>query len=176
MKRLFTALAFALLATTLLAAAESITPSSTAPTLDGIVAAGEYTWTKDINTATISANLGTDGLLYLAISAPTSGWVALGFGSDRMDNALIAMAYDDGKTPFFTEQTGKGHSHSDAKDQVIKQWSVKTVDGKTTLEIAVPADSAKSMDLIKVIYAYGKDKNIHNYHAKRGSLTFAIKS
>lgn len=176
MKRLLTVLAFALLATALFAAPESIAPSATLPTIDGAVASGEYTWTKVIGKATISFTLGTDGLAYYAITAPTKGWVALGFGSDRMNNAVIAMAYDDGKTPFFTEQKGKGHGHSDATDTVVKKWAVKNDNGVTTLEISFPADLAKVKDQIKVIFAYGKDTNIKNYHQSRGSVTFDVKS
>ena len=176
MKRILLTLSLVISLATILAAAESIAPSATAPTIDGTVTTGEYTWTKTLDQVTVSASLGTDGLAYFAISAPTAGWVALGVGSDRMNNALIAMAYDDGKTPFFTEQKGAGHGHADAKDAIVKKWAVKNDKGVTTLEISVPAELATVKTQIKVIYAYGRDTNIKSYHAGRGSVTFDIKS
>ena len=176
MKRLLITLAFALLATGLFAAPEAIAPSDKLPSIDGSVATGEYTWTKKMGNATISFSVGSDGLAYLAISAPTNGWVALGFGSDRMNNALIAMAYDDGKQPFFVEQKGAGHGHSDVSTPSVQKWSVKNDNGTTTLEISFDSKLATVGDQIKLIFAFGRDTNLKNRHQERGSLTFSVKS
>jgi len=176
MKRILITMAVALLATALFAAPEVIAPSDKLPTIDGSVASGEYTWTKKIGSATISYSVGSDGLSYLAISAPTKGWVALGFGSDRMNNALIAMAYDDGAKPFFVEQKGAGHGHSDVSTPSVQKWSVKNDNGTTTLEISFDSKLATVGDQIKLIFAFGRDTNLKNRHQERGSLTFSVKS
>lgn len=175
MKKVALVLALSLLAAGLFAA-EPITASAKAPTIDGTVDGGEYAWTKAYGKVALSFTLGADGLAYYAISAPTAGWVALGYGSDRMNNALIAMAYDDGKAPFFTEQKGKGHGHVDSDAPVVKKWAVKTVNGVTTLEISFESAPASSGNQIKLIWAYGGDTNIKSFHRGRGSVVFDVKS
>jgi hypothetical protein len=158
---MFAVLAFCLASMALAAQQISIVPDTATPKADGSVAAGEYQASAKAGQATVQASLGSDGLLYLAFSAPTKGWVALGTNSLRMDGASMYMGFDAG-TPQFTEQTGSGHSH-------------KTSGAETTLELVLPAEAAVSGGKLKLIWAYGRNADFRSPHAARGSLEIAVK-
>ena len=49
-------------------------------------------------------HLGQNGAtLYLTVQARTSGWVALGVGSQKMDGAYMVLAYAAGNAPTINE-------------------------------------------------------------------------
>jgi hypothetical protein len=171
---MFAVLAFCLASMALAAQQISIVPDTATPKADGSVAAGEYQASAKAGQATVQASLGSDGLLYLAFSAPTKGWVALGTNSLRMDGASMYMGFDAG-TPQFTEQTGSGHSHKPSSGQTAKAWAVKTSGAETTLELVLPAEAAVSGGKLKLIWAYGRNADFRSPHAARGSLEIAVK-
>ena len=83
------------------------------PVVDGAVAEGEYGVSLQYDGIVISLALVGDTLHAAAVAA-TTGWVAVGFGSDVMDGARILFSYVEADgTVFFAEQEGKGHRHHD---------------------------------------------------------------
>src|SRR5208337_4349881 len=84
------------------------------PKVDGSVTPGEYSRSLSLvdGSVTVSWQADASGGLYVAVSAPTTGWVGLGLGSVVMDGAHIFMGYVKDGTPVFSEQVGVGHGHS----------------------------------------------------------------
>jgi DOMON domain len=154
--------------------------SSTKPVVDGVVQAGEYTYTRTFdNQVTLYASR-TEDTLYFAVVAPTSGWVAIGLGSKKMDGSTIFMGFvdTDGK-PSFKTQLGKGKRHMDAPADlsgVVTSYAIRKAGGKTTLEVAVKADAfiKQGQAALDVIYAAADEANYTKYHNSRGSMSFAL--
>ncbi|HQO66488.1 MAG TPA: hypothetical protein PLI66_07105, partial [Spirochaetales bacterium] len=84
----------ALMAAASAASAQDLVRSSAAPSVDGIAAAGEYSTWFDRSEIRVGLSLSADGsTLYVAVDAPTAGWVAVGLGSLKMDGAYMVLAY-----------------------------------------------------------------------------------
>ncbi|MDE0223415.1 MAG: hypothetical protein OXJ90_29405 [Spirochaetaceae bacterium] len=139
-----------------------------APVVDGAVAEDEYGVSLQYDGMTIGLALVGD-TLYVAAVATTTGWVAVGFGSDVMDGARILFSYVEADgTVFFAEQEGKGHKHHDVADTVATAHAVSEADGATTLEVALPAsfirDSAGETGIFPMIMAYGNRDSVRPVH------------
>jgi hypothetical protein len=153
--------------------------SSAAPTVDGVVAAGEYSIQKDYGQMQISLGRTAD-TLYVAAVAAAKGWIAVGIGSPRMDGSTIFMGFvgDDGKVQF-KPQTGAGHGHAEAakaaSDSVVS-YAIKESGGKTTLEVALKAAAyvKAGQSALDLIYAIGPQKSFSPYHSFRGVAKVAL--
>jgi hypothetical protein len=156
--------------------AESVlTKSATLPSTDGVIGASEYQFSGTVSGIKVYATLGSDDTLYLAVEAPTSGWVAAGLGGLVMNGSRLFLgAIQDGK-PAFIEKAGVGHFYTDAKELVIKKWAVKTKGEDTVLELSLPASAAVWKGQVNAIFAYSKTPSFTNRHAARGALSFTIK-
>jgi hypothetical protein len=160
--------------------AQSLAVGTAKPVIDGVVKAGEYTWTQQFDTITLYASRTAD-TLSLAVVGSTTGWVAVGLGSLKMNGATIFMGFvgADGKVQF-KPQSGNGHRHVDAKEpsvaDSIVSYQIKEAGGKTTLEIALKAaDYVKSgQAALDVIFAVGEDKSFTPYHSSRGSVSLKL--
>ncbi len=149
-----------------------------APVVDGAVAEGEYGLSLQYDGITIGLALVGD-TLHVAAAANTTGWVGVGFGSDRMDGARILFSYveADGQV-FFAEQEGSDHKHHDVADTVATAHAVGEADGVTTLEAALPAafvrESADEAGTFPMIMAYGRRDSVRVVHRffKSIELTF----
>ena len=148
------------------------------PVVDGIVAEGEYGLNLQYDGITIGLALVGD-TLHVAAAAATSGWVGVGFGSDRMDGARILFSFVDADGQvFFAEQEGRDHTHQDVSDTMVSAHAVAEVDGTTTLEAALPAafvrDSADEEGVFPMIMAYGRRDSVRVVHRffKSIELTF----
>ncbi|MGO9308354.1 MAG: DOMON domain-containing protein [Spirochaetia bacterium] len=154
--------------------------SSTKPTVDGVVQAGEYTYSHDFDQKmTLYASRTTD-TLYFAVVAPTDGWVSVGLGSKKMDGSVIYIGYvgTDGTVSFKT-QVGKGVRHVDATPDInatLISYAMKQQDGKTTLEIAVKAAAfiKQGQSSLDVIYAVGDQRSFNRYHTYRGATSLSL--
>lgn len=152
----------------------ALSPSASLPIPDGVVKAKEYQFNTLVSGMTLGATLGSDGMLYLSIQAATSGWVALGVGGLKMDGSRLFIAYDAGGKPFFTEQTGAGHSHGDAADTVVKKYAVKQSGGTTTLELVMPASAATKGGTLDLLFSYSDTTSFAARHKARGSMEIAV--
>jgi hypothetical protein len=157
-----------------LLSAQDLKPSDKLPAIDGSLASAEYQQAKTIGGVTVALTLGSDKQLYLAIQAKTTGWVALGTGTGRMDGSNLFLAVlADGK-PVLSEQLGKGHSHGDAPGSLVSNWKLVVADGVSTLELSLPADKVTSAGKLNLLWAYGNTTDLKARHAARGSLSFSV--
>ena len=176
---------FAALAVFLLAASATgaqtnpvvLSPSDAWVTVDGVSAASEYTATAEIGKTKLSLARDKDNL-YVSITGDTTGWIAVGFGSLRMDGAFLFICFvgADGKAQGKL-QTGKGHTHADVASEALVQFAMKEAGGVTTLELVLKASSviAKDATSLPVIWAVGTSDSFSALHKARGSLTLTLK-
>jgi len=159
---------------------ERLAVSSTKPSVDGVVQAGEYTYNHDFDhKLTLSASR-TDDTLYFAVVGHTDGWVAVGLGSKKMDGSVIFMGFVDtnGKVSFRTE-TGKGRRHTNAPADIsafVTSYAMKQAGGTTTLEVAVKAAAfiKQGQSSLDVIFGMGDGRNFTQYHTYRGATSLAL--
>jgi hypothetical protein len=157
----------------------SLAVSTNKTTVDGSAAAGEYPYSQDFGKMKLFVNRTADAL-YVAVAGQTSGWVAFGLGSLRMNGAVMFLAYVDasGKGQL-SVQEGKGHSHGDAaqaaKDTVVS-YAVKEAGGVTTLEVALKPDAylKAGQTELDVIYAEGSGKSFGPFHMFRGFVPIPL--
>ena len=147
---------------------------STAPSIDGTISASEYADVTTLNGIEFGAALSGNGILSLAIRAPTSGWVAIGLGTGIMDGSWILMAYDANGKEAFSEQKGISHFHQPITDTKLIAQAVKTAGGATTLEFQVRLADFEKKGRLPVILAYGRQADFRSYHEAHATtiLTF----
>jgi hypothetical protein len=181
-KKMFLALSIiAFASTAIVASAQTANPVLTIgtakPTLDGVVAASEYAVVVETGKQTISLSLTVD-TLYVAVSANTTGWVAVGFGSLKMNGALMLIGFigTDGKAQLKL-QKGSGHSHGDVESDALVQFVMKEQGGKTVLEAALKASSiiGKDAKTLPMIWAFGGGDNFTSFMQARGAFTVDLK-
>ncbi len=151
----------------------SLKAGSKKPEVDGVIAAGEYAFQKDLGKAVLYLSR-TDSTIYIGFTGNTTGWVSVGLGPGKMDGSTIFMGFvADGKT-VFKPQVGIGHKHSDAENKEIADsvvsYAMKEDGGKTTLELALKsatyiADGQQALDIIYALAA-ADSSPIHSF---RGS-------
>jgi hypothetical protein len=156
-------------------AAQTLAPQAKAPSVDGAIAAGEYAFETSYAGMRLLAALSADGSrLYLALSAPTKGWVAIGLGSLTMDGSYMAMGYDKDGTSFVAEERGKGHLHSPSGEKRLEASAVKEAGASTVIEIAVKAAGFVDQGKLRLLISYGARDDIRSLHAKYGRLELAV--
>ncbi len=153
--------------------AQSLGVSDKEPTIDGVTGAGEYGYVKEFGAVTVFLQR-TKDTLSIAVAGKTSGWVAIGLDSSRMDSAVIFMGFAADGKPQFTAQIGSGHGHGDADAQTaasVISYAVKEAGGKTVLELKVkssPYIPAGGKEL-NIIYAMGSTDSFSPPHSFRGT-------
>jgi len=171
MKMKIVALALSmLLLVTLSAAAQgtlTLGQTKTAPTVDGVIAPGEYAQSVDAGNMKLLLSWVGD-TLSVAVSGQTSGWVAVGLGSPKMNDATMYIGAADGDKGQLKVQKGTGHRHADA-DGTPSGYGLREADGQTVLEFTVPASSfiAAGQKQLDVIYAMGGAKSFASMHKER---------
>lgn len=152
--------------------------SSRKPSMDGVVQAGEYSYSQDFDQQMTLYASRTSSTLYLALVGNTSGWVAIGVGQ-RMDGAPIFMGFvKDGKVSF-KAQMGNGHRHGDAPADVsgtVESYALKESGGKTTLEVALKAGSyiKSGQSSLDLIFAMGDQGSFTQYHSYRNMTSLKL--
>jgi hypothetical protein len=150
----------------------SLPVSKETPTIDGVFTASEYSTVAELDKMTLRLSRTAD-TLYAAVSGQTTGWVAVGFGSPKMDGSLIFIGFvgSDGKA-MMKIQKGSGHSHADVQSDALIQFAAKEDKGVTTLELALKASSiiAKGATDLPVIYATGRADSFSSLMSFRGSV------
>jgi hypothetical protein len=154
--------------------AQTLLPTDAAPKLDGVVAAKEYSLQVPVGKITLSASR-TGDTMYLAVSAPTTGWVSVGFGSERMDGADLFLGCVAGGKPSFTQQLGSAHTHNPLPRPLEVRDALSEAGGVTTLETAFKADEViGGKKELWVLVAYGPNDSFASYHLARGSLKLRL--
>ncbi len=164
----------------------TLPPAPVAFIADGIITAGEYDRMQEHGSYQIHWK--SDGeFIYVAITAQTSGWVAVGFNpTTRMKNADIVLGFvadgqvtvldmfspfDFGPHPPDTEQGGTFD---------ILEFGGREENGRTTIEFKRALDTGDELDnvltqgAIKIIWSYGSTDDIDQRHAVRGEDIIAL--
>ena len=144
--------------------------SALVPVADGVVASGEYAWQAALKDMKLSLSLSADSsTLYVALEAPTTGWVAVGLGSTKMNNSFMVLAYVDKSGAAISEQTGAGFGHKENTLNILRTKATQEANGSTILEYSLPAAAYTSWPSLKLIVAYGRSDNFTSKHAKYGA-------
>lgn len=165
-----------------LIAACVMVPAFADPLVDGLVSPGEYDYSESFEngTVTVSWTLG-ESLAWFAMSAPTTGWVALGFGAEgMMQDADMAIGWVEGDGRVFVLDCfslGPYGPHPPdtelgGKDDLVAFAAIEK-DGVTTIEFSRPIAAIDAYDKPIVpgepyIWAYGPTDDFDDYHPVAG--------
>lgn len=128
-----------------------------------------------------------DENINIILSAPTNGWLAVGFNPSRMmKDANILIGYIKNGDVFMEDHFGSGNTKHKSDidlggtDDITVTGGTETGD-KTTLKFSIPLHSWDSNDRrleqggeYKVIFAYGKKDDFKSYHKLRTSLMITL--
>ena len=166
---------FGLLLLTAAAAQETLVVSVGNPQIDGIISDGEYSLVVELPRGELYLNR-TAELLSVAVQSELDGWVSVGLGSERMDEASIYIGYVDSGEQVFARQLGRGHDHEDSSVAEPTAFMLKENKTGTVLELSFPAAvfipaGANSLPLI---VAAGRRDNLTGYHSMRRGLEIRL--
>lgn len=149
--------------------------AQTTPTADGVVGQGEYAVEKTEGAIHLYASFDATKI-YLAVTGDTTGWVAIGVDSLRMDGAKIFMGYFANGKQYFTSQVGVRHSHRETSDFSALSHAVGESNGTTTLEIVLDRSTylEAGQTTLDVIYAMGSADSFGQYHTQRGATKLNV--
>ena len=150
-----------------------------------VLGAGEW---KDVRVDDFHLKWMVDGPnLNIEVSAPTNGWVAVGFNpTRRMKDADIFIGYVSGADVVVQDHYGTGQfSHRPDTDiggvNNLSNISGEEADGRTTLSFTVPLNSGDSADrplvegqTYKVIFASHTRDGITRKHNRRTSTEIVL--
>ena len=143
--------------------------------------------TKTVSNITLQWRTDTLGNLFVKVSAPTAGWVAVGFAPTAgMQDANIIIGYVLNDTAHIRDDFGTGlHSHAadtslGGTDDVTDKAGTET-SGTTEITFIIPLDSGDTRDqileigqLYPVILAWGIDDAFDTPHTARVSTEIDI--
>ncbi|MBD3285579.1 DOMON domain-containing protein, partial [candidate division WOR-3 bacterium] len=123
-----------------------------------------------------------NGSVHFKLSAPTTGWVALGIApTTMMKGADFIMGYvAEGNAVIADEYGNSATSHKPdtelGGEDNIQNKSGSEADGVTQISFSIPLDSGDEYDKVlepggsyKVIFAYGSSDDFTSYHKKKAS-------
>jgi hypothetical protein len=83
-----------------------------------------------------------DQFIYVALESRAKGWLAIGFGSPKMDGANMMLGYytDDSAEVFNEVGAGHGHAPAPGSDTLFEEWEIDHDDetGVTVMEFIYP--------------------------------------
>ena len=148
---------------------QSVALSESTPSLDGVLSEGEYSFVADYGRLVVGFHRSGDRL-YVAATAETDGWVAVGLGSRRMNGARMMFSFVDEGEANFRLDAGRGHRHRPVRDQallaaILQTAVVETGDG-TTMEVEAEAAAfiEDGQSTLEFIVAYGGADNFRSIH------------
>ena len=158
----------------------TLATTTTKPVVDGVVNPKEYSFSKDYGDLQLYVTRTADAI-YVGVVGNSTGWVAFGLGSLKMDGADIFMGYVTSKGVVnFKPQVGRGHTHRDPTatdiNASIVSSAMKEVSGKTTLEVQLKPDLyiTAGQATLDMIYAVGTDDSFTPVHMFRGSISLKL--
>jgi len=162
---------FGLLLITAAAAQDSLEVSEDSPEIDGIISPGEYGLVVELPRGVLYLNR-TRELFSIAVQSELDGWVAVGLGSGRMNEASIYIGYVDSGEQVFAKQLGRGHGHNDAPVAEPTAVRLKENQTGTVLELSFPASDfiPRNSTTLSLIVACGRRDNLNSYHSMRRGL------
>jgi len=148
-----------------------------APAIDGTIGAKEYAASfTDPGTGIVVNWQADSAVLSCALQSPGQGWLAIGFGSDGMSGADMAIAYADTAGKWIVEeQMGKSFfRHGRVDKPILIAGKAGLAGGKTMMEFAIPLALTNGKIIsaatpLPFILAYHKDKTTFSKHTKKSS-------
>lgn len=151
---------------------------------DGVIGSDEYA--SSVSLSGFTLRFWTDDeFLYMAIQAPTEGWVSVGFAASPdsgMEGADLIFGKVEAGATIMSDQfsTGKFGPHSPdnelgGTDDILESGGRET-DGVTVVEFKRRLNTGDGSDLVfspdssSLIVAYGKSDDLTEQHAFRGAL------
>jgi len=143
--------------------------------VDGVIADGEYSLLTEAEGMKLGLAWTADAL-FVGLSAPTTGWVAVGLGGARMDGALIYIGYVTGNETRLKIQRGTAHRHADYETNAPAQYSMKEADGRTVLELALKPTGliTRGQKSLDIIVAMGGADSFVSFHKARASISVGL--
>ena len=145
--------------------------TSTKVTVDGKADTAEYTYAYEMNGLRLLLTR-TENSLYAAVTADTTGWVGIGFKTNKMDKSEILIGYfKDGKGNLF-EQLGSGRTHNALEIPYVRSYALTETAKTTTLELELDANGILSpgQKSFPMILAFGGDDTVTSYHKARTGI------
>jgi hypothetical protein len=169
------AVIFGLLLITAAAAQDRLVVSADSPEIDGIISPGEYSLIVELPRGMLYLNR-TREVLSIALQSELDGWVAVGLGSQRMNQASIYIGYVDSGEQVFAKQLGRGHGHEDAPVAEPAAVRLKENQSGTVLELSFPRSAfvPEGSTTLSMIVACGRRDNLGSYHSMRRSLEIGL--
>jgi hypothetical protein len=152
-----------------------LSDSKLKPVADGKVAKDEYSLTVKLKNGEVDLSR-SGGTISFGVSFKTTGWIAIGFGTQGMDKSHMVLCYVKDGTAVVKEQNGARHRHEDVEKSLLVKKAGFEADGTTTLEgelllASVSAPDAKSLP---VIVAYGAEDNFTSMHSYKSAFTVTL--
>ena len=163
------------------------------PAVDGIVSDGEYAnhyTNKDLNMKVHWTVDTEESVIYIALEAPTKGWVGIGFDFKAPDKKSMSMDWiigafhdKDGETDTldaFQARSGEpaqADTFLGGKDDITEKAAVQT-EKETTFEFARPLDTGDKFDVTLkpgaqgTMLAFGDEDEYKHFHQE--SLTMVM--
>ena len=131
----------------------------------------------------------TDQEIEFTVTAPTTGWVAIGFNPSRMmKDADYKLAYVENGTLYVRDDWGTGNTSHGPDDREGGTQDIRPIegfesDGVTQVVFAIPQNSGDQYDTVftpgetyKVLLAYGANNadNFTGMHRKRESIEVVL--
>ncbi len=142
--------------------------------VDGVIGDGEYEFKYDVDKNYVIYLSYDDSKVYVGLKGNVSGWMAVGFGSPIMNNAIMFISYldkDSGKL-VVNQFIGVGHSVKPISNEVISYFG--SIDGSTrVLEFVIPRKlgnvELKGRNFYS-IWAYAKNDSLRTHHSRKGNF------
>lgn len=131
-----------------------------------------------------------DTLLYVALSAKGTGWIALGLGSPKMDKSNIFIGYYTDDSTNLENHIGAGWSHKPVTGaNLLEDWEVDYDDetDEMVIEFTYPlnwtglkgtaiSELTPGQTYSLILARNPKSPSLKAKHAKKSSYTFALAS
>jgi hypothetical protein len=152
-------------------AQETLAVSENSPQIDGIILPGEYSLVVELPRGTLYLNR-TGELLSVALQSELDGWVSVGLGSQKMNEASIYIGFVDSGKQVFAKQLGRGHGHTDAPVAEPTAYRLTENQTGTVLEIGFPVSAfiPAGTTRLALVAACGRRDDLTSYHSMRRGL------
>lgn len=164
-------------------------PSGPVWVADGAIGEGEYRHTTEAAGVTFHWTNDAE-YLYAALSAETTGWVAVGFDPEnRMQGANYIYGYVTNGTAFVEDMFGVSPagpgSHPADEDlggeNNVMEYAGSEEGGVTVIEFKIPIDSGDEYDkplvpgeTYRIVLAVGAVDDLNSYHTGRGTSEITL--
>lgn len=125
--------------------------------------------------------------LEITLSAPTKGWVAIGFHpSEMMQDANFIIGYIEDETPVVRDDFGTWFSSHESDEELggtndVTLLSGTETENKTSLSFRLPLDSGDEYDRVivpgeetLVLLAFGTKDSLNSMHRKKAKKTIVF--